>query len=164
MSVKVQVAFLIRRSLSLRMATLEGENMEVHRITNQGLWGGVTTLLLIWSAGFSLPVTALMMQNSGISPLQASTSWEILSHSFIQKEATFRDVAFLNATHGWVVGQKEVGLGGGIILYTNDSGDSWQLQFHNYSQHFDAIHIMCYNNGCCFLAFSYIQYHFADFH
>ena len=116
--------------------------MEVHKITNQGLWGIATTLMLVWSAGFSLPVTALMMQNSGISPLQSSTTWEILSHSFIQKEATLRDVAFLNATHGWVVGQKEVGLGGGIILYTNDSGDSWQLQFHNYSQHFDAIHII----------------------
>jgi photosystem II stability/assembly factor-like uncharacterized protein len=129
-------------SKTLRMATLEGGNMEVHKITNQGLWGIATTLMLVWSAGFSLPVTVLMMQNSGISPLQASTTWEILSHSFIQKESTLRDVAFLNATHGWVVGQKEVGLGGGIILYTNDSGDSWQLQFHNYSQHFDAIHII----------------------
>ena len=116
--------------------------MAVHRITNQGLWGVVTTLLLVWSAGFSLPITALAMQNPDISPLQASTTWEILSHSFLQKEATLRDVAFINATHGWVVGQKEVGLGGGIILYTNDSGDSWQLQFHNYSQHFDAIHII----------------------
>ncbi len=114
----------------------------MHRITNQGLWGGFTTLLLLWSAGFSLPVTALMMQNSGISPLQASTSWEILNHSFIQKESTLFDVAFLNATHGWVVGVNETTLSGGIILYTNDSGDSWQLQAYNRSQRFDAIHII----------------------
>ena len=129
-------------SRTLKMATLEGENMELHEITKQGLWGGVTTLLLIWSAVFSLPVTALMMQNSGISPLQASTTWEILSHSFLQKEATLFDVAFLNSTHGWVVGQNETGLGDGIILYTNDSGDSWQLQVYNRSQRFDAIHII----------------------
>jgi hypothetical protein len=116
------------------MATLEGENMEVYKITDQGLWRGVTTLLLIWSAGFCLPVTALMMQNSGIAPLQASTTWEIMSPSFLQEEATLRDVAFLNSTHGWVVGQNKTGLRNGIILYTNDSGDSWQLQVYNHSQ------------------------------
>ena len=66
-------------SKTLRIATLEGEDVEVHRITNQGLWRGVTILLLIWSAGFSLPVTALMMPNSGIAPLQASTSSTRLS-------------------------------------------------------------------------------------
>jgi hypothetical protein len=43
-------------SKTVRIATLEEENMEVHEITSQGLWGGVTILLLIWSAGFSLPV------------------------------------------------------------------------------------------------------------
>jgi len=91
----------------LTIATLEGENIEVHRITNQGLWGGFTTLLLLWSAGFSLPVQA-----------------------------------FLNATHGWVVGVNETTLSGGIILYTNDSGDSWQLQAYNRSQKFGAIHII----------------------
>jgi photosystem II stability/assembly factor-like uncharacterized protein len=124
------------------MATLEGENMEVYKITDQGLWRGVTTLLLIWSAGFCLPVTALMMQNSGIAPLQASTTWEIMSPSFLQEEATLRDVAFLNSTHGWVVGQNKTGLRNGIILYTNDSGDSWQLQVYNHSQMFFTIHII----------------------
>jgi photosystem II stability/assembly factor-like uncharacterized protein len=60
----------------------------------------------------------------------------------MQDETELRDVFFLNATHGWVVGQNETGLGGGIILRTTDGGDSWQLQFYNRSQKFRTIDIV----------------------
>lgn len=47
-------------------------------------------------------------------------------------DAVFSDVAFLNETHGWVVGQwVEGSSGNGIILHTADAGQTWQTQLKN---------------------------------
>ena len=37
-------------------------------------------------------------------------------------EVEFRDVFFLDAKHGWVIGEK------GTILYTADGGKNWETQ------------------------------------
>ena len=37
-------------------------------------------------------------------------------------EVEFRDVFFLDAKHGWVIGEK------GTILYTEDGGKNWKTQ------------------------------------
>jgi len=95
----------------------------------------------LWFTSSGTTVTALVMQDDGVSTLQEEASWEISDHPFIQAETTLRNVAFLNATHGWVVGQNETGLGGGIILHTTDGGGSWELQLYNRTQRFDAIEI-----------------------
>ena len=73
---------------------------------------------------------------------QSITTWEILNHEYSQDETVFFDMCFINATHGWVVGQNETGLGGSIILFTNNGGISWNLQLYNESQKFRNIEII----------------------
>lgn len=96
----------------------------------------------MWFVSFDTPVASLGIQDDNIVPLQATSSWQISNHSFMQDETVLRDVVFLNVSHGWVVGQNETGLGGGIILHTTNGGASWELQLYNRSQHFDAIDII----------------------
>lgn len=46
--------------------------------------------------------------------------------------AVFTDVAFLNETHGWVVGQWTDGSSGnGIVMHTKDAGVTWETQLKN---------------------------------
>jgi len=65
---------------------------------------------------------------SGV-PLQASgTTWELLESDY--PEAVFSDVAFLNSTHGWIVGEEnEILASDLLVLHTSNGGDSWQLQY-----------------------------------
>ena len=56
--------------------------------------------------------------------------WQNFEHEF--PDAVFRDVSFLNATYGWVVGQWTSGASGnGIILHTTDAGTTWQTQLQS---------------------------------
>lgn len=68
--------------------------------------------------------------------------WLKVDHDFNNDETVFRDLFFINATHGWIVGQNMTGLGYGIILHTVDGGMSWSLQLYNESQWFFDIDIV----------------------
>ncbi len=111
------------------------------RVKYRKHWSSITILILMLFASFDIAVASGLHDGSRV-PLQASASWQILNHPFQQDEAELRGVVFLNATHGWVVGQNETGLGGGIILHTINGGDSWELQLYNRSQKFYAIDII----------------------
>ena len=76
------------------------------------------------------------------SPEQNETTWEILEHDYISEDIRQRDIEFVNATHGWVLSQKESGTRHGMILHTNDSGDSWYQQLYNASQRFEQIEVI----------------------
>jgi photosystem II stability/assembly factor-like uncharacterized protein len=80
---------------------------------------------------------------SGITygPLQTTeTTWEQVESNY--PNALFRDVVFVNVSHGWIIGQVERGLGEGIILHTNDSGITWHEQLYNESQEFRHIEVI----------------------
>jgi photosystem II stability/assembly factor-like uncharacterized protein len=80
------------------------------------------------------------------SVTEESAIWESLESDY--PGAVYRDVAFYNATHGWVVGQWTGGSSGnGVVLYTDDGGDTWQTQLHNGSeQKYDKIDIYDWNS------------------
>lgn len=64
---------------------------------------------------------------------QTSTTWIAMEQNYT--EALFSDVAFFNASHGWIVGQwTEGSLGNGIIIHTSDAGATWQTQLKNGSE------------------------------
>lgn len=65
--------------------------------------------------------------------------WEITEHPYVDSDVTFRDVIFINRTHGWVVGITTEGIGGGVILHSNNSGLSWHEQHHDAEQSFRQI-------------------------
>ncbi|MBD3157953.1 MAG: hypothetical protein GF309_04120 [Candidatus Lokiarchaeota archaeon] len=65
---------------------------------------------------------------------KTETTWEAIEHGY--PEATFLDVEFINATHGWVLGELEEHIPTTIIvLGTEDGGDSWQLLYNKSSQY-----------------------------
>ncbi|MDF1541173.1 MAG: YCF48-related protein [Candidatus Thorarchaeota archaeon] len=68
--------------------------------------------------------------------------WEISEHPYVGSDVSFRDVVFINRTHGWVVGITTEGIGGGVILHSNDSGISWHEQYHDPEQRFQQIAIV----------------------
>lgn len=71
--------------------------------------------------------------------------WEELTNPYTDTEVTFRDVVFINETHGWVTGITTEGIGGGVILHTNDGGNSWHEQHHDATQAFRQISVVSDN-------------------
>jgi len=86
---------------------------------------------------FALLCVATVLIQTGIVPVvslsasQASgTTWELLESNY--PDALFVDVAFVNSTHGWIVGQESESLSSDlVVLHTADGGDSWQLQYRH---------------------------------
>ncbi len=109
-----------------------------------------TTRLLAWVALFIIltptasGVVFLSTTITGVSflPAQSEAIWEILEHDYVVNGASPRDIKFINATHGWVISQNGSSLGDGIILHTQNGGDSWQLQLANKSQYYHEIMIL----------------------
>lgn len=71
--------------------------------------------------------------------------WEATEHPYIDSDVSFRDVVFVNRTHGWVTGITSEGIGGGVILHSNDGGESWYEQYHDSEQWFLQIAVINYN-------------------
>ncbi|MGY5852883.1 MAG: YCF48-related protein [Candidatus Thorarchaeota archaeon] len=87
--------------------------------------------------------SALFVSDSYSSDLQLDDYiWEILTHDYHQVDANPKDIAFLNASHGWVLSQNSSGYVHGIILHTQDSGDSWELQLYQNLRGFKHISII----------------------
>jgi photosystem II stability/assembly factor-like uncharacterized protein len=99
-------------------------------------------VLILTSTIWGVAVSGAASIGLSIIPAQSGTTWEILNHEFLSEDIRQRDVVFVNATHGWVLSQKEAGTRQGMILYTNDSGDSWYQQYYNASQRFEQIEVI----------------------
>lgn len=84
----------------------------------------------------------LIAEQQAVESIPEIATWQVLDHPFFHPDTTFRDICFINSTHGWAVGQNKTGLGGGIILNTKDCGDSWQLQLYERSHLFRSIDII----------------------
>jgi photosystem II stability/assembly factor-like uncharacterized protein len=68
-------------------------------------------------------------------------TWMLVSSDW-DLDVELRDVKFINATHGWIVGKNGTGIYGGIVLHSSDGGQSWSLQLYNSSQYFRQIDII----------------------
>jgi photosystem II stability/assembly factor-like uncharacterized protein len=87
--------------------------------------------------GISRLISLLILSTTSermFEPLQATeTTWDLLESGF--PDAVFRDVSFLNSTHGWVAGRATSEHGSNAtVLHTKDGGDSWQLQYNRDEQ------------------------------
>jgi len=80
--------------------------------------------------------------NQDFNISQAGFTWEIVNHGFESDDAIWSDIAFINATHGWVIGQNQSSFGNGIILHTTDGGSTWLLQLYSNSLDFSTIEIL----------------------
>ncbi|MCK4565958.1 MAG: hypothetical protein KAU48_01480, partial [Candidatus Thorarchaeota archaeon] len=114
----------------------------IDRIKNYNTLGIIIILLIIGCGVNSHSSSISVVEKQSFIPMQETATWQIQNHSYFHEDTTFRDVYFINSTHGWVVGQNKTGLGGGIILNTEDAGNSWNLQLYNSSHWFSSIDVI----------------------
>ena len=102
------------------------------------LWLLVVLLLSVTN----VMVAAIGARGQVLDPMDESTLiWESIDSGF--SDGVFRDVSFLNATHGWIVGQQDSNYSSGaVILETVDAGDSWHLRLNRMSEYFKTIDIL----------------------
>ncbi|MGY5876344.1 MAG: YCF48-related protein [Candidatus Thorarchaeota archaeon] len=99
----------------------------------------IVVSLLIASIVFSpIPV----VKGLEFSLQQQENTWEQITHNYSTEDTTFYDVCFINSTHGWVVGGNRTGYLDGIIIHTDDGGNSWHLQFYSPSHYFAQIEVI----------------------
>ena len=92
-----------------------------------------------------LTLSVLQLRASAMTlftPLQSDgLTWEMVEHDY--PGAIFRDVAFLDATHGWVIGRLSSTIPTDVVvLYTDDGGDSWQVKMSEEEQYLMQIDIV----------------------
>jgi photosystem II stability/assembly factor-like uncharacterized protein len=92
-----------------------------------------------------LTLSVLQLRASAMTlftPLQSDgLTWEMVEHDY--PGAIFEDVAFLDATHGWVIGQLDWTTPTDVVvLYTDNGGDSWQVKMSEEEQYLMQIDIV----------------------
>jgi photosystem II stability/assembly factor-like uncharacterized protein len=90
------------------------------------------TLFIIFFSGLTLHISRSVIER--YQPAQVSgTTWEYINYDF--PNAIFRDVKFINATHGWILGEMSPNIPTDIVvLHTDDSGNSWNVWLNQSSQ------------------------------
>ncbi|MGY5853704.1 MAG: YCF48-related protein [Candidatus Thorarchaeota archaeon] len=82
-------------------------------------------------------ITVAMSKSTSLQDNE--TIWKEIEHEFIRNDVMPWDIAFRNVTHGWALSQNRSSLGRGIILHSNDSGNTWHLQLYNQTTWFKQI-------------------------
>ncbi|MFX0013549.1 MAG: WD40/YVTN/BNR-like repeat-containing protein [Promethearchaeota archaeon] len=108
---------------------------------SQGYTGLIIIAIL---SGIYLPSNSgqISMKRGVALSLGALSEWALITNNYIHPDTWFRDVVFVNATHGWIVGENGTLSRGGIILHTIDGGQTWNLQFYEKIQTFRRISIV----------------------
>jgi len=103
-------------------------------------FGAIFLLILLVFGNASLPIISTDATTTGPAQTQ-TTTWISLECDY--PEAKFRDVEFINSSHGWVVGILYPNItSGGIILHTEDGGDTWETQLADDTQLFRQIEVV----------------------
>ncbi len=103
----------------------------------------LNAVLLLILLGFAY--TGLFVGSTDAATMEPAqtqtTTWISLESDY--PEAKFRDVEFINSSHGWVVGILYPNItSGGIILHTEDGGDTWETQLADDTQLFMQINVV----------------------
>ena len=81
--------------------------------------------------------------NMILHPKGMEVVWNVVHNNYSGPSTIFRDIAFINTTHGWLVGKNSTShSNGGIILHTCDGGNSWSLQLYDESEWFKQIEVV----------------------
>jgi photosystem II stability/assembly factor-like uncharacterized protein len=97
-------------------------------------------LILLGFAYATLPIASSYSTKMEPAQIQ-TTTWASLDNDY--PEAIFRDVEFINSSHGWVVGILYPNTtSGGVILHTEDGGDTWETQLADDSQAFRQLEVV----------------------
>jgi photosystem II stability/assembly factor-like uncharacterized protein len=99
-------------------------------------------IVLILLAGMYAGLLMISVDAVMMKPAQGqNTTWVSLENDY--PEVDFQDVEFINSTHGWTVGILYPNITrGGIILHTEDGGNSWERQLADDTQLFRQIEVV----------------------
>ncbi len=86
--------------------------------------------LLVLSGSAGMTVLA-SFSTGGNGYAETGDVWSRQEHGLNSTDLRFKDVEFVNSTHGWIVGEDRTGTYGGVILSTSDAGNSWHLSLNN---------------------------------
>jgi photosystem II stability/assembly factor-like uncharacterized protein len=108
--------------------------------------GYKTLVLIVILSGVYLPSN--FSHEEGNSVIIGILEWDLITCDYTQADTTFFDVAFVNETHGWIVGENGTLSKGGIILHSTNGGHTWNLQLYDKTQLFKSISIINYSTIC----------------
>ena len=69
--------------------------------------------------------------------LTAQYYWKIMRQ--VDYETQYNDIDFVDKKNGWIVGYKLSRTPGGLILHTNDGGETWDYQFQSLEERLVAV-------------------------
>ena len=86
---------------------------------------------LLCIIGTPMYTNAISLGGVKINESLSEEIWMEIEHDYIRLDAMPTDIKFRDECHGWALSQNRKGLGNGIILFSNDTGLSWNLQYFN---------------------------------
>lgn len=97
-------------------------------VSSFGLVIRITILIL------ALIVSSVAITSYETRTVEPQAEWEVLVHPYDLSVDWWDDIAFYNATEGWVIGQGDVGIDfedkyNGIVMHTSNGGKDWDLVF-----------------------------------
>lgn len=104
-------------------------NSEEHRVISaRGIIARVSILII------ALVISSVAITSYETRTIEPQAEWEILVDSYDWEIDYWEDIAFYNATEGWIVGTGDVGTeyedrGHGIVMHTSNGGVDWELMF-----------------------------------
>lgn len=119
-------------------------------------------VVLLGLCGLVLTAYPSLVIVTGVaSEEQPTSTWVAMDQNYT--DAAFSDVAFLNETHGWIVGQwTDVSSGNGIVMYTKDAGVTWVTQLKNDSVYIRYSRVDVLNEDSVWVTASGALYHSTD--
>ena len=116
-------------------------------------------LIIIGIVFSTYPSVILVSASTAEDP--TTTTWIAMEQNYTN--AAFSDVAFLNETHGWVVGQWTDGSSGnGIVMFTKDAGETWETQLKNDTVYRRYSRVDVLNEDSVWVTASGALYHSTD--
>ncbi|NHI83352.1 MAG: hypothetical protein EAX81_03520 [Candidatus Thorarchaeota archaeon] len=127
-------------NLRAKMKRVKNMELSTTHILRRRICNSTSILILacLLSQALFVPATVAALQ-----PAQQNTNVWVRVDGQAYPDAVFSDVKFINATHGWVVGESNYqGLGDGIVLNTNDGGITWKERLNDSDRLFSRIDIV----------------------
>ena len=97
-----------------------------------------------------LPILCLLVAACGSE--EPPSPWHTVE---LGTDARFRDIFFVDARNGWMVGEAGIGIKGGMVARTRDGGETWEYQsgivpdrYRSSSVDLNAVHFVDSLRGC----------------
>lgn len=87
-------------------------------------------------------------ENTILHTTDGGDQWLVQEYNSTYPYSTYRSVCFIDEDRGWIAGNKAVGysINSSVILFTDDGGNTWDIQFGREGGQFNSICAVDQNN------------------